>query len=329
MQLQMLLTSADGTYDVTALATEYTLSGDYRQCCRTLDFEILVSPDDKSLPYVYFPLGGTIRFYADGALLFYGHVVSKSKSTDAATMTVSCFDRGFYLKQNEGTYNFKSQSPEAITQRICRDFGIDCGALAQTGVTIDRKFSGQTLYSIIDTAYTLASEKTGKRYLTRFAGAMLTVIEKSAPASRKVLEPGVNLMTAAYSESIERMVNRVSIYDSEDKFLRSVSDDQAVKLYGLMRRVMRQGRDEDATPKARKQLEDNGVERRVTVKALGDTSFITGDAVQLREPFTGQIGLFWIDTDKHIWRKGIYTNELTLNFRNMMREGQAGTEEKK
>lgn len=326
MQLKLLLTNTDGTQDVTALISSVTLSGDYRQCCRTLEAEVLVSPYDEALPSVYFPLGGTVQLSTDGELLFYGHVVSKSKATDAPTMTVTCFDRGFYLKQNYGTYNFKSQTPEAITRRVCRDFGIACGTLAATGQVISRKFSGVALYSIIDTAYTLASEQTGKRYLTRFAGPALTVIEKAAAPSRGVIEPGTGLMTAAYSESIENMVNRVSIYDSDDKFLRSLSDDDAVKLYGLMRSVIRQGKDEDAAGKAKKMLEDGGVERRVTVKTLGDPSYITGGAVQLREPFTGQIGLFWIDTDKHIWRKGIYTNELTLNFRNMMREGEAGTD---
>lgn len=54
---------------------------------------------------------------------------------------------------------------------------------------------------------------------------------------------------------------------------------------------------------------------------------ITGNAVYLIEPFTKQKGLFWIDEDSHTWKNGLHTASLTLNFKNIMREGEAGTEE--
>ena len=59
---------------------------------------------------------------------------------------------------------------------------------------------------------------------------------------------------------------------------------------------------------------------------LGNTSLIAGEAVILREPLTGQQGLFWIDSDTHTWQNGLYQNRLVLNFRNLMDEQSAGSQ---
>lgn len=64
-----------------------------------------------------------------------------------------------------------------------------------------------------------------------------------------------------------------------------------------------------------------------TVSVFASNDMITGNAVYLIEPFTKQKGLFWIDEDSHTWKNGLHTASLTLNFKNIMREGEAGTEE--
>ena len=48
----------------------------------------------------------------------------------------------------------------------------------------------------------------------------------------------------------------------------------------------------------------------------------------LKDSKTGLSGLFWIDSDTHSWKNGLYQNKLTLNFRNLMDEKDAGTEAK-
>lgn len=328
VDLRTTLTTAGGTSDVTRLIASHTLSGDYRQCCRTYEFEVVVSPDAGRVPYVYFPLGGTVQFSVGGSLRFYGVVVSKSKATDAHTMTVTCFDRGIYLKNNYATYLFRNQTPEAITRRVCTDFGIGVAALPTTGLRITRKFQATALYTILDTVWTRAGNARNVRYMQRFLGAKLAVMEKKRSKSEITLAQGVNLRQASYSESIETLVDRVSIYDKNDRLVRSVSNDAAIKAYGLMRRILRQDDGEDKRAEAKQLLEDNGVDRRVTVEVNGNYGLVTGETVYLKEPFTGQIGVFWIDSDAHTWRGGDYSTKLTLNFRNMMREGDSGADVK-
>ena len=178
----------------------------------------------------------------------------------------------------------------------------------------------------VGSAYTLASQKTGKKYLLRFSGRQLNVIERTVTPQSVILQQGTNLQTATYGESIENMKNRVIIVDSEGKFLRSISDDDAVRRYGLLADVLTQQDGEDATAEAKEILEDNGVEQRASVTCLGHTKLITGNTIYISEPYTGMHRTCWIDEDTHVWQNGVYTCRLTLNFKNEMREGESGRE---
>jgi len=320
--------NSEGEYNVSDMFKRIEWSGDVDSCCRTLGLEMIVSATDKTLPYVYLPLAGGVQMTLDGKRLFVGNVVSKDKSTDSATMSVNCFDKGFYLKNSKATRKYNGETPESITRQLCSTYGIEIGSLASTGFAVKRKFSAVPLYSIIDSVYTLAAKQNGKKYLLRFDGAKLDVIERGVTPQSVMLQSGVNIQTATYSESIESMVNRVLIYDNEGNFVSSVSDDAAVKKYGLLADVITQSDGEDAKAEAREILDDNGVERKVTVTCLGHPKLITGNTVWLYEPFTGQANTCWIDADTHVWQNGVYTCKLTLNYKNQMRESESGTEEK-
>ena len=81
---------------------------------------------------------------------------------------------------------------------------------------------------------------------------------------------------------------------------------------------------EDYEKTAREKLQ--GVERKITVQNFGDSQYMTGRKVQVKEPYTGLTGIFYIDGDTHTWKNGIYTNKLTLNFENIMDEKTSGSE---
>lgn len=324
--IELQLTGKSGGWDITQLIQTVTWSGNYRQCSRTLSFELLSTYQDDSVPAVPCELGDTVQLTSEGKECFLGYVFSRSKSLNSSTITVDCFDRGIYLKRNQGVYQFKNQTPESIAARVCGDFGIPVGNLAATGVPITRNFIGTDLYQIIMTAYTLAAEQTGKSYLPVFRGQALDVIEKSASVSL-VIEGKVNLINAACSESVEKMVNQVAIYDKNNTLLKTVGNQESIKLYGLMQQYLKQGDDqEDTNAKAQKLLDDNGYSQKMTVENLGDVSCITGNSVVVKESYTGVNGLFYIDEDTHTWKNGLYLNKLVLNFKNIMDEQNAGSE---
>ena len=101
--LKLLITPPEGgTREAAALCQSITWGGSYDQAARTLDFPLLVCPEDKRLPAVDCPPGSRVQFYRGETLLFDGFVFSRQRDTLSNTVEVSCADRGLYLKRNQG-----------------------------------------------------------------------------------------------------------------------------------------------------------------------------------------------------------------------------------
>lgn len=320
---KVTITGQDGAEaDVSQLVPSVSWAGSYDQCARTLDFPLAVSHTDQRLPKAPCALGSLVRFYTEGALRFAGYIFSRTRDTGSNTVEVSCADRGIYLKRNQASYKFKHSSPEAITRRVCGEFGIPVGELAATGVTLSRNFPGVSLYQIIQTAYTQAALTTGEKYIVRFLGDKLEVKAKKQSGQTLVVRPGSNLITLTDTESVENMVNRVEIRDKNGNRVAAQGDEEAQRLYGVFQSSLQQS--ENSGREAAALLEDNGVSQKLTVDLLGNPALIAGECVVLQEPITGQYGLFWIDSDTHTWKDGLYRTKLVLNFRNLMDEQEAG-----
>lgn len=315
--------------DVTELVSAVEWSGSYDEVARTLDVSLAVPELDGNLPEAACALGDSVEFYVGDSLRFDGFIFTRRRDTAEDLMELRCYDRGIYLKRNEAAYLFRGVTPEEITRRICADFGIETGTLAETGIPIKRNFPGVPLYGIIQSAYTLAAEQTGEKYLARFRGAALEVIARNQGAETAVLAPGSTLISAAVQESIEDMVNQVAVYDGRGNQVGTYPDAERIGRYGVMQSYLEQAKDRDTAKLAKRMLEDGDAEQRITVENLGGADLIAGECVIVQEPVTGLSGLFWIDADTHTWRDGVYRNRLELNFRKIMDEQQAGWEPEK
>lgn len=320
----LYVTNSGGTTDITQLAETITWSGNYQQRARTLEFGMISSAEDKSIPTIKCDLGNAVTLTENGETLFSGYVFTRQKSTEGNTIDYTCYDNGFYLK-SKASYSFSGVTPEAITKRLCADFGITVGSIATTGIKITRNFFGCALYDTIQTAYTLASAQNGKKYHIVFRGAALCVAEKAITDTTLVIEGGSNLMDATITESVENMVNQVKIYNSKDQLVRTMKNDSLIKLYGLMQDYLKQADGEDASAKAQKLLDDNQEEQKITIDNLGNIANVTGGTVVVREPYTGLYGLFYIDEDTHTWKNGLYLNKLVVDFKNIMDEKDVGS----
>lgn len=312
--------SLDGakTEHVTEKVQAKTWSGSYQDCARQLSFSVL--------PEALAELGGMARLYKDAEILFSGHIVSRSRDSLGKTIDCSALDNGLYLKKNSTYMAVRKQTPEAVTAQLCGEFGVPCGDLAATGVPLSRNFLGTSLYQIIQTMYTLAAEQTGKQYQIRFRSNHLTVVEKAVGPESIRLVPGSNLLSCRSAESIEKMVNRVAVYD--DKFQKTAeydSPENYAALYGLMQKAIKASDRESPEAAARDILEQNGISTTITAQCLGNVKLITGNAVAVHEPITGTDGLFWITADSHTVRRGVYQTKVTLDFRNLMDEQTAGS----
>lgn len=324
--MKLIIATNSIRYDVTKFSAQITWSGDYQSCCRKLEFDLLSSQTDKSIPVLRCEIMDTVMLYGDsGKLLFYGNIWARDKTTGSSFISITCYDRGFYLKRISASYRFSGSSPKTIVKRLCKDYGIPTGSIADPNYKVKRNFFGKTLYDIIQTAYTLAGQKKGKKYQLIFRGKSLYVEEKKKEDRVLIVKGGVNLMDASISESAEKVVTRVKIYDQKDKFVKNVDDKEAIKTYGILQSYLKQTKDDNKKEEAQEILKENQLEQKITVNMLGNESCITGEGVVVKEPYTGINGYFYIDADVHTWKNGQYYNKLTLNFKNIMDEKEAGT----
>lgn len=326
--MRVILTNSSGVdQDATELLTMAQWSGGINQCSRQLDLTLAVSDTDGNLPRIDTGLFYGVGLYRDsGVRLFSGSIVLRQRQSGSSTMTLTALDRGMYLAGNQGWYSFAC-TPEAAARQVCAAFGIPVGTLAQTGVAVKRKFDCVELHKIIMTMYSKAAETTGKKYYIRFDGNSLSVLERPSAASF-VLDPTRNLISADYSEDGQDYRNSVAIYNKTGGLIRTIGTKAPETLAGMLQAAVTQQDGEDASKEARALLEDHDIRQGVTAECFGDPSLLSGGGVTILDNSSGAAGLFWIDNDKHVWKNGVYTTSLTLNFRQLMDTQSAGSEVK-
>lgn len=309
------------TTDITELVSTATWSGDKSQAARVLEFEMISSPTDKNIPHINFKMGDMVLLRdKNNKEMFRGYVFGKEKSINNDTMSITAYDGLIYLLKSKGTYNFKNMTPGGITRRLCRDFGIPEGNIIN-GSPISRIFDAESIYNIIMTAYTLESARTGKQYMPIMDKGKLSVIEKGKKVAKYELDTKTSITDATYGESMENSINRVKMYDEDNKYLGEVKLDGVP---GILQDVYKKAEGENAREMAKAMLK--GIERTASLEALGDFDCITGNAVVIKEPYTGLSGLFYIDSDEHIFENGQHMMRLGLAFENIMDRQEGGEE---
>lgn len=324
--IRIRTTDPDGTTaDITALCRSVTWSGDYRNAARTLSFSPVAGAADKTLPRAPTELGGAVQLRHNGTLLMDAFSLERSRDSLGSTVDVTAYDRGLYLTKNSVYLRVEELTAEAVTASLCRQFGVETGDLAVTGVPVTRNFLGVSLYKIIMTMYSLAADQTGKKYRVRFRGAVLEVVEMAVSDETILLRPGSNLLSCVTRESASNMINSVALYDDECGLLQTRQDDAAVRLYGLMQAAVRAGAYDDPEGHAQKLLAENGLQTTITLNALGSLKLITGNTVAVEEPVTGTYGLFWIISDSHRWKRNVYQTRITVSLEALMDSQTAGS----
>ncbi|MBS4960833.1 MAG: hypothetical protein KHZ62_08465 [Clostridiales bacterium] len=322
--IQLTVETDAGVFDATTFADQISISGDYQSISRVLEFGLLTNSVDRAIPMIDCSLGAKVVLSLDGAVLFRGKIFTRTRKAGESLVSITAIDDGIRLNRNQGAYKVENMTPEAMVRRICADYGFTPGEIAETGVKLNRKFLCVSLKDMIQTLYTKASEQTGKKYVVRFDDGKLCVVERS----RNVvctLTGDYNLQSASMTESAENMTNQVVIYDQgANQIQKPLKNQENIDIFGVLQSAVSQG--DDAVKTAEQMLKDGDVSQKITVTNFGDARCVTGNSVIVHEPVTGVDGLFYIDNDVHTWSNGIYTNQLTLNFKEIMSESNAGEE---
>jgi len=313
--------------DITQLVASVSWGGSTSQAARTAEIVVTNAPDDKNIVQLTIATGDVIQLYENSNLIFYGEVQTREKTSETGMVTYNCNDLLIHLLKSTAVYNFADTTAEDITKKVCADFSIEMGTIAETKATIKKMIvDGSTIYDIIMLAYTKAARQTGEKYICRMDGTKLLVEIKGTQIENFVLAEEYNITNTSYQETIENMANVIKIYDDTGKQIGEIKNDEWVKQYGVYQQTYKKEKGVNETLAAENLL--NGIEMNVTLEGInGDLKCVAGNGVEVYDKSTGLSGLFWIDSDTHVWENGIHTMSLELNFKNIMDSKEDSSQE--
>ena len=303
-----------------------THSGSKDAVCFKLEIDMVASATDKNIPQVSIKPFGFVQFFSSDEViesadeLFRGYVFNNKLSPYSNIRQVVCYDGGYFLANSKAAYNFRQQTPEAVTEKVCTDHGVDVGELIP-GDPYDRIHDEDTLYDIIQTGYTILSHKTGEQYMQRMNKGKLEVVKKGDIVSEFMLTGKTDITGLEYEEDATGVVNRVKVYDEQRNEVGMVELEGDYS--GILQDVYQSENGDQSGAK--------GLLREVRqvisgFEAFGKPDCITGNAVVVHDEYTGLSGLFYIDAHTHTWENGTYMMTLDLAFENVMDQVEAGKE---
>ena len=311
-------------YEITNLLTRYVWSGSIEQGVRSFSFDILNAPEDERISNLIPPIniGDQIFLFTDPTdyvpnyLCFFGRIYETNKGNSKGSIGYTCLDTLNNLAKSVTNKTYETTA-EGIALAIIGEFGLAPGILIPTGVNIGTSvFEEKSYYDIMVEAYKKASKSTGIKYYVSMEGANVMILPEGYTHVPLKIEEGKNIINSSFNESIIDMVNRVKVYDSDNKFITQVENTEDIMKYGLFEKVYTKTDDEDMTTGAT--LELKSVEKNIRFTVLGHQSYWSGRSCEVVDSVTGLSGKFIITSDTHTWIDGKYTTTLELKFKEVM-----------
>lgn len=321
-------------YKLSSVLSSVTWSGDIKSPSRCLEFSFIQAVNDTKIQQIGIVEGSTCCFYVGGKEIFRGTIIDIDKSNTDNRLSMTAFDIGFLLSKDQVSYNFVNTTACDIAKAVFKgkdgQHALSYGKIAPAGTKITKMFIGATRYDVIMSAYTEHSkkDKEHKKYMIEVDLDKFNIIEKGVVKLKIMFEESSNIESASYKISMNDMVSRVLVVDEKGNKVKEKIDPQLKKLYHYITKVIEQGKDKALSDDEIKN-ELKGPEKTCSISGFGNINCKCGYKVQVKDSFTGLVGEFYIDKDKHTWSGGKYSVDLELNFDNIMDEKEAGKDETK
>lgn len=307
----------DSIRDITEIVTGVSLSGDVNRAFRDLSISLMNTLDGRSRR-IRFENGDKIRFFNHDKELFRGRIFSFDVNHEGAE-TLTVYDTNVYLNKSQIDRRFINSKATDIIRNISREIGITPGTIADTGYVIPKLVAeADTVYTTFMDALEITKKQNGRTFHLFNDKGRLSLAERKDRIAPVVIEAGVNLLSANYSQSIEDLRNRLIMKGGENDEFREVRINRdLIEKFGLMQAIEDYNGD-DATASEVKQAADQRFKELTTiddeakVSALGVNGINCGMAVYVIDEMTGILGAYYITHDSHTFSNGMHQMRLTL-----------------
>ncbi|MEF2967470.1 hypothetical protein V3851_16710 [Paenibacillus sp. M1] len=295
-------------------------SGDIKQAARKLVVEISNTRDLRKL-FMTFEKGAELRLILNGKQELFRGVLFADQINAKGQMTLTAYDENIYLTKSTDTKIFRGQSASAIVSKLCSEFSIPTGEIQDTGYVIPKLvFREKTLFEMMVTALTETQKQNGQHFWITSREGKLELRARKEQKGKWVLENGVNVLDASYSQSIEETRTQTKVIggDGEKKEISATAKDgELIKRFGIMQHLEKPDKDmtrSQMEQRAKQLLKDLAtIEDEARIECLGISDVVSGSCVYVREAVTGILGGYYISSDEHRFENGSHTMSLTLS----------------
>lgn len=295
-------------------------SGDIKQAARKLVVEITNTGDLRDL-HMKFEKGAELRLLLDEKQELFRGVLFADQMNPKGQMTLTAYDENIYLTKNKDTKIFRNQSASAIIKRLCNEFSIPTGEIHDTGYVIPKLvFRDKTLFEMMVMALTETQKQNGQHFWISSKEGKLQVLARKEQKGKWVLENGVNLLDASYSQSIEETRTQIKVVGGDGKkkeLSASAKDGALIKRFGVMQHLEKPEKDmtkSQMEQRAKQLLKDlSTIEDQAQIECLGIPDVVSGSCVYVKESVTGILGGYYVSADEHKFESGSHTMSLTLS----------------
>lgn len=303
--------------DITELVTSATWSGDDNEAYRTLEVTFNNTIDGRTRR-INFQNGDMLRFYNHGTELFRGRTFAFS-TTHTGDESLTIFDTNVYFTKSQTTRTFRNLTAGGILRRLATEFGVTIGVIEDTGFVIPKLVAeGDNLFDIIKVALNITEKQTGRKFRLSNRQGRVYLEEQKNRIVRDILESGVNILTADYSQSVEDLRNRLIMTGGNDGQFREVRVNQElIRRFGLMQAVETYSGNEVTASEVKQAADERFAELSTildtaSITCLGNDEITAGKSVYVIEKMTGIIGGYYVTADSHTFGGGMHEMSLTL-----------------
>lgn len=305
--------------DITSIVSSIQWTGEILHSDRKISVNISNTIDGR-IQFLNIETGKEVIFFNNGEELFRG-IVFNTDINDKGEMNISAADVNVYLTKNIDTRKFENKKASDIVKRICDDFEIPYGDIIDTGYVIPKLiFRDKSLFNMMIAALTITEKQTGSRFFIFNKGGKLQLLKRKDQVTKWVLENGVNILSADYSKSIDKMKTQIKVVGGDKEkspLIATVKNDELINKYGIMQHL--ENADSDLTKSqveqlAKELLKQLGtIEDSASIDAIGINEVISGSCIYVTEKMTGVKGAFYVINDSHTFENGKHTMSITLS----------------
>jgi hypothetical protein len=308
-------------FDITNVVRKTRWKGRTGSSGRSLIVTVLDDDGYKhARTYIDVVKGHQCMFFEDGKELFRG-IITSTVQSNKKTMTFTAYDIGIYLANNKDTFCYEKKTADAVFTDVMSRLGLNIGTVAKCTYVIPGLIKRKTTaFDTISDALSLDYDNSKTRHYVSCSQGKISLLNRSENVVKLVIEPGSNLITYSYSNSIENIKTRIKLLSDEGKVLAEERNAELESRIGVFQDV--DTPDETLTKAQINSLaksllsEKCNAEQTFTLEAMGVSTVISGVMIYVKLDHLGISRAYYVDEDTHTWDGNNHTMTLKLSCAN-------------